>query len=59
MKKIIILNGSPRKNGRTAELVKAFMEGAESSGNEIWEFHLQGMNIQGCLGINKTNSRLE
>ena len=52
MKKIIILNGSPRKNGRTAELVKAFSEGAKNGGNEIREFYLQGMNIQGCLGCN-------
>lgn len=49
MKKILILNGSPRKNGSTASLVKAFTEGAESAGNEVKEFYLQGMNIGGCL----------
>ena len=49
MKKILILNGSPRKNGTTASLVKAFTEGAESSGNKIKELYLQGMNIGGCL----------
>ena len=32
-KKIVILNGSPRKNGNTSELVKAFTEGAESVGD--------------------------
>lgn len=37
MAKILILNGSPRKNGKTASLVKAFAEGAESVGNEINE----------------------
>ena len=31
-KKIMILNGSPRKNGNTSALVKAFTEGAESAG---------------------------
>lgn len=30
MKKIIILNESPRKNGRTAELIKAFADGAKT-----------------------------
>ena len=49
MAKILILNGSPRKNGKTASLVKAFIEGAESSGNEVKELYLQGMNIGGCL----------
>lgn len=49
MKKIVILNGSPRKNGSTASLVKAFTEGAEAAGNEVKELYLQGMNIGGCL----------
>lgn len=50
MKNILILNGSPRKNGKTASLVKAFTEGAAKSGNEVREFYLNGMNIKGCLG---------
>ena len=49
MKRILILNGSPRKNGKTASLVKAFSEGAESAGNEVKEFYLQDMHIGGCL----------
>ena len=49
MNKILILNGSPRKNGKTASLVKSFKEGAESSGNEVKELYLQGMKIGGCL----------
>ena len=48
MKKIVILNGSPRKNGKTASLVKAFVEGAESVGNEVKEFYIDGMNIASC-----------
>ena len=35
MKKIMILNGAGRRNGSTATLVKAFIEGAGSSGNEV------------------------
>ena len=49
MKRILILNGSPRKNGKTASLVKAFAGGAKSSGNEVRELYLQGMSIGGCL----------
>lgn len=49
MKKIMILNGSPRKNGKTASLVNAFVEGAKSAGNEVREYYLTGMNINPCL----------
>ena len=48
--KIVILNGSPRKNGNTSALVKAFTEGAESAGNSVTEFFLDNMNIHGCKG---------
>ena len=44
-KNIVILNGSPRRKGNTSALVKAFADGAESSGNKVTEFFLDGMNI--------------
>lgn len=50
MKKIVILNGSPRKNGNTSALVKAFTKGAESAGNKVTEFFLDNMKIHGCKG---------
>lgn len=49
MAKIAILNGSPRRNGKTASLIKAFIEGTESVGNEVKELYLQDMSIGGCL----------
>lgn len=49
-KKVVILNGSPRKKGNTSTLVKAFTEGAESSGNTVTEFFLDGMEIHGYKG---------
>ncbi len=49
-KKIIILNGSPRRNGNTSALAKAFREGAEGAGHEVTEFFLGGMDIRGCRG---------
>lgn len=52
-KKIVILNGSPRMNGNTAELVKAFTEGVESAGHIVTRFDLQKMNIHPCLGCCK------
>lgn len=50
LKQIIILNGSPRKNGNTRKLIRAFTEGAQSKGHAIKEFYLNGMNIHGCIG---------
>lgn len=49
-KRIIILNGSPRKNGNTAELIKSFIKGANEAGNTVAEFFLNEMDIHGCLG---------
>ena len=49
-KNIVILNGSPRKNGNTSALVKAFTEGAESAGHTVTEFFLDSMDIHGCKG---------
>ncbi|HIZ76021.1 MAG TPA: flavodoxin family protein [Firmicutes bacterium] len=49
-KRIVILNGSPRKKGNTSTLVKAFIEGAESAGNTVTKFFLNSMNIHGCKG---------
>lgn len=49
-KKIVILNGSPRKTGNTSALVTEFMKGAEESGNTLTEFFLDRMDIHGCKG---------
>lgn len=49
-KKIVILNGSPRKKGNTSALVQAFAQGAESAGHTVTEFFLDGMKIHGCKG---------
>lgn len=57
--KIVILNGGPRKNGNTSALVKAFTKGAESAGNTVKEFFLDGMNIHGCKGCNGGHSSRE
>ena len=38
-KKIVILNGSPRKKGNTSALVKAFTQGAENNKEEHLQSH--------------------
>ena len=49
-KNIMILNGSPRKNGNTSALVESFTRGAKDSANTVTEFFLDEMNIHGCKG---------
>lgn len=49
-KKICILNGSPRMNGNTKQLIQSFTKGAEAAGHEVTCFDLCKMNIHGCLG---------
>ncbi len=53
MKKIVVLNGSNSNQMNTAGLIRAFTEGAESSGNEVVKFDVAHMNIHGCLGCMK------
>lgn len=49
-KKIVILNGSPRRKGNTSALVEAFTQGAEEAGNAVTTFFLDSMDIHGCKG---------
>ncbi|WP_378956156.1 flavodoxin family protein [Pelosinus sp. sgz500959] len=48
MKKIVILNGSPRKQGTTSALAEVVSEAAAERGAEIKSYYLNGMNIKGC-----------
>ena len=46
--KTIILNGSPRKNWNTAEMLKSVQKGAESVGAETEYIDLYSLNYTGC-----------
>ncbi len=48
MKKVIILNGSPRKNFNTAKMLKEAQKGAETAGAEVEYFNLYDYNFLGC-----------
>lgn len=48
MKKVIILNASPRKNFNTAKMLKEAQKGAESVGAEVEYFNLYDYNFLGC-----------
>lgn len=59
MANIVILNGSPRKNGNTSLLCREFIKGAEESGNKVKEFFLNTMTINGCLGCTRGDNTRE
>lgn len=52
-KKIVVIMGSPRKNGNSTALARSFIEGAQKKGAEIETFHLHYMNIKPCSGCDK------
>ena len=47
-KKVLIVMGSPRKEGNSATLAKEVAAGAEEKGAEVEFCHLHDMNIQPC-----------
>ena len=49
MKKIVIVNGSPRKNGNSRMLADAFAEGARKSGNVVEFFDVIDNKVEGCV----------
>ena len=52
MKNIVVIIGSPRKNGNTELLADAFIEGACSAGNHVEKISVLGKKIGGCIGCN-------
>lgn len=47
-KKIIAINGSPRQNGNTAEILRHALNGAEKGGAETELIHLGALTFSGC-----------
>ncbi len=54
---ILVLNGSPRKDGNTAAMVGAFKEGAESSGNKVTVLNVGRMKIAGCIACEHCHTK--
>ncbi len=50
MSDILVLTGSPRKNGNTRMLADAFVEGATEGGLDVRVIHVAGLNIAPCQG---------
>ncbi|WP_419726469.1 flavodoxin family protein [Terrisporobacter petrolearius] len=49
-KKVLILSGSPRKNGNSDILCDEFRRGAIESGNEVEKIFVSGKKINYCTG---------
>lgn len=47
--KVVILEGSPRRNGNTYKLAKAFQEGVQKAGNEAVIIETAFLGIKPCL----------
>lgn len=58
MSKILILSGSPRRDGNTDTLVKAFCRGA-SEHNEVEVISVSDIRVNPCLGCNLCFEREE
>ena len=52
MKKVLILEGSPRRNGNSAILSDEFARGAAEAGCSVEKVRVCGKKIAGCLGCN-------
>ena len=46
---ILVLNGSPRKNGNTEIMADAFIRGAEEAGHTVYKFNVGSMDINPCI----------
>jgi len=48
--KILAINGSPRKQGNTSNIIAAMLAGAESVGAETTQVRLHDIDLKGCMG---------
>lgn len=54
--KILVLNGSPRVNGATKQMINAFVEASPNT-NQIEVVDVAKMNIHGCLACEYCHTR--
>ena len=47
-KKIVVITGSPRSNGNSFAMTKAFIEAAEAKGHTVTRFDAAMKNVGGC-----------
>lgn len=47
-KKVVVLTGSPRKNGNSFAMTEAFIEAAQANGHSVTRFDAALRNVGGC-----------
>lgn len=51
--KIVVLTGSPRKNGNSAYLAEQFIKGAKEKGHEVFQFDCAFKQVEPCRACNR------
>ena len=51
--KIVVLTGSPRRNGNTNHLAGQFIKGAEEAGHEVYRFDCAQRKVSPCIACNR------
>ena len=51
--KIVVLTGSPRKNGNSAYLAEQFIKGTEENGHEVFRFDCAFRQVEPCRACNR------
>ena len=54
---ILILNGSPRKDGVTSKMIEAFASGAKENGHDITVIQVGDKKIAGCMACEYCHTR--
>ena len=57
MKNILVITGSPRKNGNSDIMANYFIEGAKEAGHEVQRFDAGRKKIGGCKACNTCYSK--
>ncbi|MCL2407307.1 MAG: flavodoxin family protein [Defluviitaleaceae bacterium] len=50
---VLAINGSPRHNGNTSEMLKTVLDVCQSAGHEIELYQAGGRPVRGCLACNE------
>jgi len=51
--KVVIITGSPHKNGTTVCLTEQFIKGAEEAGHEVFRFDAANKDVHPCIACEK------
>lgn len=54
--KVLVITGSPHKNGTSARLAEQFIKGAEEAGHEVCRFDSAFMDVHSCIACEKCHN---